>query len=398
MRRCILFLWAFLLYADIVWSQTYHVVQRGETFELIAKRYNIELSELMEANPNEEACYVGIKLNIPNTGKAVDEISFLSSSELSKMEEADNYLKARRYKKAASVYSEILKNSRSAEAYYGRGISYYNRSKYKSAIKDLETAIYCSDCTDAIKKHCSELIAKAQRLRKEQHNRRSNFWGQMTGIAIGTAATAYVQSQQSTTRNSYNQPYIGSSSTGSSHLSRSNAIIAQSQANINQMMAQGNAQLQQMSQQAFVQAQQGKQHIEDVNREQLQWVLDFTEKNGRAPTDAEIDAWLYNNHPDIWELNMQARANRIEESDRRIDSSDPNNDLHRKRNPKPAPSGKECPQCHGTGRMELNTNPTQYGGMNNTYNVRCKECGKEYPKSWGHTHINCKICHGKGTI
>ena len=396
MCRCIMLLWALFVYANIVWSQTYHVVQRGETFELIAKRYNIALSELMDANPDEEGCYVGMQLNIPNIGRAVDEISFLTSSELLKMEEADNYLKAGRYKKAASAYSEILKNTRTAEAYYGRGISYYNRSKYKSAIEDLKTAMNCSDCTNAIKTHCNELISKAQKLRKEQHSRRSSFWGQLTGIAVATAATAYVASQQSTTSNAYSQPYVSSSSTGSSHLSRSNAIIAQSQANINQMMAQGNAQLQQMTQQTFVQAQQAKQHIEDVNREQMQWVLDFTEKNGRAPTDAEIDAWLLNNHPDIWELNVQARANSIRDSDSDTDSSDSNVDSSHRNNPKPTSSRRECPHCHGIGRMEYNTNPAQYGI--NTTMVKCKECGKEVLQSWGHTHVTCKICHGRGTI
>jgi len=60
-------------------------------------------------------------------------------------------------------------------------------------------------------------------------------------------------------------------------------------------------------------------------------------------------------------------------------------------------SSKACPQCHGTGRMEYNTNPPQYG-VNNAYKVKCNECGKEVLKSWGHTHITCKICHGRGTI
>lgn len=47
-----------------------------------------------------------------------------------------------------------------------------------------------------------------------------------------------------------------------------------------------------MTQQTMIQAQNAKRHIEEVNREQMQWDLDFTEKNGRSPTDAEIDMWL----------------------------------------------------------------------------------------------------------
>lgn len=60
-------------------------------------------------------------------------------------------------------------------------------------------------------------------------------------------------------------------------------------------------------------------------------------------------------------------------------------------------SSKSCPQCNGTGRMEYNTNPPQFG-LDNAYKVKCSECGKEVLKSWGHSHITCKICHGKGTI
>lgn len=274
MKKLLLTMIALLSMTIAVAQQTSHIVQRGETFELIAKRYNIALSELLDANPDEEGCYVGMQIVIPNTNKNVGEISFLTPIELSKMEEADNYLKAGRYKKAASVYSKILKNSRSADAYYGRGISYYNRSKYKSAIEDLETAMYCSDCTDAIKTHCSELIGKAKKLRKEQHNRRNNFWGQLTGVVVGTAATAYVASEQAKMQNHYYQNTMPVSSVGGNdHLNRADQIIAQSNAKINQMRAQGTAQLNMMTQNAIIQVEQTKQRMDMAFKE---------EKNGEG--------------------------------------------------------------------------------------------------------------------
>lgn len=65
--------------------------------------------------------------------------------------------------------------------------------------------------------------------------------------------------------------------------------------------------------------------------------------------------------------------------------------------PKPSPSSRiTCSHCKGTGRMEYNTNPTQFG-MDNAYKVKCNECGKEVLKSWGHTHVSCSNCNGRGT-
>ena len=96
MKKLLLTMIALLSMTIAVAQQTSHIVQRGETFELIAKRYNIALSELLDANPDEEGCYVGMQIVIPNTNKNVGEISFLTPIELSKMEEADNYLKAGR--------------------------------------------------------------------------------------------------------------------------------------------------------------------------------------------------------------------------------------------------------------------------------------------------------------
>lgn len=58
-------------------------------------------------------------------------------------------------------------------------------------------------------------------------------------------------------------------------------------------------------------------------------------------------------------------------------------------------SAKKCTTCNGTGRMPYNTFPAQYG-QNNSYKVKCNECGQSFPKSWGHTHTTCTSCHGKG--
>ncbi len=53
-------------------QQREHVVQRGEDFASIAKKYAITEQELMDANPASKACYVGRKLIIPQHGVPVE--------------------------------------------------------------------------------------------------------------------------------------------------------------------------------------------------------------------------------------------------------------------------------------------------------------------------------------
>jgi len=65
--RNILFAALFAITPLAVCAQTAntHIVQRGETFALVAKRYGLTEQELKKANPNEEVCYAGMKLKIP---------------------------------------------------------------------------------------------------------------------------------------------------------------------------------------------------------------------------------------------------------------------------------------------------------------------------------------------
>lgn len=60
-------------------------------------------------------------------------------------------------------------------------------------------------------------------------------------------------------------------------------------------------------------------------------------------------------------------------------------------------SNHQCSLCHGTGRIGKEISAPQFG-LDDTSKEKCNECGKWFPKSWGHTHITCSNCHGKGTL
>ena len=56
------------LTASVHAQQQEHVVQRGEDFASIARKYAITEQELKNANPTVKECYIGRKLNIPQHG------------------------------------------------------------------------------------------------------------------------------------------------------------------------------------------------------------------------------------------------------------------------------------------------------------------------------------------
>ena len=337
-------------------QQVKHIVQKGETFELIARRYNIGLNELMAANPDEEACFVGMSLNIPNESVKSNQIMIITPQEVSQLEKAADFIKEGRYKKATSLYSEVLKTSPTASAYFGRGISFYNREKYKSAINDFESAINSSDCTSELKDRCNKLIADAEKLRAEQHERRNNFWGGLTAIVVGTAAVTATAAMSSNNSNMYMPP----SKANGFQRDTSMDYLLDPRYTIMEMERQDMAEYMQFKQNTGM----------DISFEQFR-MLKYT------PADSNSDT---NN------------------SDYGSHSSNSSNSSSSDSNSSKQTSNRQCPLCHGTGRMEFNTNPPQYGGLNsNNYKVRCNECGKDFLKSWGHTHITCKICHGRGT-
>lgn len=61
----------FSVFAD---AQTKHVIQRGETIELIANRYGISVSKLKEVNPLIEEFYTGLTLSIPPKAQLIENI------------------------------------------------------------------------------------------------------------------------------------------------------------------------------------------------------------------------------------------------------------------------------------------------------------------------------------
>lgn len=71
MMRLINFICLFVFAISVFAQSLVHTVQPGETLESIAKKYNISVYKIQQANPDSQNYfYIGMKLNIPDKGES----------------------------------------------------------------------------------------------------------------------------------------------------------------------------------------------------------------------------------------------------------------------------------------------------------------------------------------
>lgn len=135
-------------------QQREHVVQRGEDFSSIAKKYGITEQELMEANPSSTACYTGRKLLIPKHGVPVVrekptpkelDIELLSSNDdvltkntVTTYQVGQALWKKKKYDDAMS-YLHVAADSGEVRAYYPLGDCYAQKD---AAYSNEKTALH----------------------------------------------------------------------------------------------------------------------------------------------------------------------------------------------------------------------------------------------------------------
>lgn len=162
-----------------------HIVDRGETWESIAKQYGVDGTLLQALNPFEFECVTGIEIEVPYFPKPTyDEMEDIHTSR--KLNEGLDLERAGKIKEAIKIYSGIIKDNSAIEAYYLRGRAYYRNHKLKEATADFKYVVYHDaynkfpDAHDIYSQVSSEWEAY-----KEQRNRR-------TGLIIGQILNAGV--------------------------------------------------------------------------------------------------------------------------------------------------------------------------------------------------------------
>lgn len=214
-----------------------HIVDKGETLESIALKYGTTTQAIIRANPGaDDFICVGMGLDIPYRQGAASSSVNSKGAEIVRKEckAADRMLSAGENAKAQKSYSLIIKQLGDkyacTDAYYGRGIAYYNQGDWKKAIQDFEKVVSDPTCGEAVKSHSSTLLARARDKREEQLRQRSEAWGQ---LFVGTAAVATsiaVSSQAAKSKNtaSGTARSSGSYSSSSSYTSSSGSQNSQS--------------------------------------------------------------------------------------------------------------------------------------------------------------------------
>ena len=346
----LLLIFLILGWCNVAFSQKQHTIQRGETYELIAKRYNITLDELMAVNPDEDGCFVGMVINIPESSRINTQLGISTPKDLSKLDDAANLVKSGKYKKATSVYSNVIKQSSSASAYFGRGISYYNREKYKSAIEDFERAQNSADCTDEMRERCKELISNAESLRAEQHERRNSIWGSIAAVFVSAAA---VTATAMTANNS----------SGSTYMPPSNMNGFQRDTSLDYLLDPRYA-IMQVQQEEMAEYEQFKKLTgQDITIEQYR-MLKYSSNQPESDSGG--------NESDNTSTSSKTSKNRSRDSD--LDSSH-----------KIQYGYKDCPHCMGSGKCKT-CNGT--GIQDHMRSILCGVCYEHNGK--------CRWCLGKG--
>ena len=77
--RSILVLFLLAVTSQVVGQQKSIVVGYGETFETIAIKYGVTMTDLMAANPGKANCYAGMKIIIPEAHNSPIGLSGVSS-------------------------------------------------------------------------------------------------------------------------------------------------------------------------------------------------------------------------------------------------------------------------------------------------------------------------------
>ena len=198
----ILFLLAITI--PVAGQQKTIIVGFGETFETIAVKYGITLSDLKTANPGKERCYAGMKLIVPQPQISPIGISGVSSDLVRQSDSLLILAKAVRssgqYKKAIKIYDKVINMSvRRAYGYAGRGECHYDLKNLKKAKSDLTSAIISGELASIEKSWCEDALEEVEKGLQTKREKRNRVWRNI-GLAVAAtaavAATTYVASEQ----------------------------------------------------------------------------------------------------------------------------------------------------------------------------------------------------------
>lgn len=306
-------IFALLISIQMMGQQKKVIVGYGETYETIASKYGVTVSELLSVNPGKDICYIGMEIVIPQPGKSPlgdqDVTSVVLLRADSMLIKAKEISKSGNYRKAIKLYNRVLDMKvRTPYAYAGLGECFFGLNKLKKARKNLNMAIYSDEIASVEKEWCIEALKDVDNGIEAKRQKRKEIWSKI-GLSVAyvaaVTATTYAVSQQAKTQNQYNQNTMPVGY-GSDHLKNADQIIAQSNAINNQMRARGTYQLNMMTQNTYVNFEQQSQRLKEATMEQYKWRGEYEKEHGYPPTEMEVIQWYQQHYPDLTDNYIQS--------------------------------------------------------------------------------------------
>ena len=357
-----------------------HIVQRGETIEILADKYRLTTDILKAVNLGMDTFYTGMEVLVPVDKKYMwlrsedDSETILKdiAGYFSEYQEASRVFSTSDYKKADKLFETTIRNHGKylpcEEAYFGRAMCDYNRNKWSSAIEGFAQVISIDDCPMELREQSRSLKANAEEKREARNQRTANFFSGFFQAAVEVGTAYMAASQANAGQGSYNYPTV---SQGKSLGSMSNAEFTN----------YVNTSLSQLANYSMMQVEQ------QWKQEEIQVRTGYASTyrqlhGGKEPSAAEIQA-AYNNY-------MQTKVNAyktVQQAssgmyDRQLGISDNSSNNSKKK----TVSGFVCSQCRDTHVCQTcNGSGWQHSDM-----------GEIHEHGGGIGRIKCGNCKGSG--
>lgn len=362
------------------WGQDFvnlhHIVQRGETIEILADKYRLTTDILKAVNLGMDTFYTGIEVLVPVDKKYMwlrseddgEVILKDIAGYFSEYQEASRVFNTGDYKKADKLFESTIRNHGKylpcEEAYFGRAMCDYNRNKWSSAIEGFAQVISIDECPKELREQSRSLKANAEERREARSQRTANFFSGLFQVAAEVGTAYMAASQANTGQGSYN---YSSMPQGKSLGSMSNAEFTNYvNTSLSQLANYSMMQVEQQWKQEEIQVKSG-------------FASTYRQLHGKDPSVEEVQA-AYNSY-------MQTKANAystVQKAssgmyDRALGISGSSSSVPRNT------GGYKCKKLSATDKAHCNDTGV------------CQNCnGRKVTLDMLGNTVECKVCYGKG--
>ena len=244
-----------------------HTVQRGESLDFIAKKYNVAVNDIKAINSFQgDFFYVGQILRLPEESHTVSVQNSYSDLDYAQslIYQAAKFESEQKYSQAQKIYKKILKQNNNTYIHFLYGRCCYLSEKWKDAIKEFELVSKRKDCSEEVIKSTKALLVSAQEKRDEQLRIRRQTWGEIgsmlavTAMSVTNSALTTSSSTNSFNSNTGNLDYLLNPNYA---IMQTQQQLAQEQAIQQQLITASIKQVEQQEQQEYLQAKQFRPNL-----------------------------------------------------------------------------------------------------------------------------------------